>query len=72
MCYARILNVENVEGGTLMIHLAGKTLGLLAHRVIRSQVQARTSVRMHSVRAHVMPYHTVTLQDTHSSLDIYI
>ena len=36
---------------------------LTMHLVIRRQAQARASVRMHSVRAYVMPYHTVTLQN---------
>ena len=35
---------------------------LTMHLVIRRQAQAKASVRMHSVRAYVMPYHTVTLQ----------
>ena len=33
------------------------------HLVIRRQAQAKASVRMHSVRAYVMPYHIVTLQN---------
>ena len=36
---------------------------LTMHLVIRRQAQARASVRMHSVRAYVMPYHIVTLQN---------
>ena len=52
-----VLKEDNFEGGTLVAHPAGKTLGLSAHCVIRSQVQARTSVTMHSVGAHVIPSH---------------
>ena len=36
---------------------------LTMHLVIRRQAQARASVRMHSVRAYVMPYHIVNLQN---------
>ena len=36
---------------------------VMAHSAIRRQTQAKASVRMHSVRAHVMPYYTVTLQN---------
>ena len=31
MCYEGILNVDTLEGGNLVAHLAGKTLGLAAH-----------------------------------------
>ena len=46
MCYEGILNFCGSS--------SWKTLDLSAHWVIRSQVQARTSVRMHSVWAYVM------------------
>ena len=36
--------------------------GLSACRAIGRQVQARTSVRMNSVKAYVMPYHTVHIK----------
>ena len=36
---------------------------VLAHSPIRRQAQARASVRMHSVKAHVMPYNIVILQN---------
>ena len=36
---------------------------ILAHSAIRRQAQTRALIRMHLVRAHVMPYHTVTLQN---------
>ena len=36
---------------------------VLAHSAIHRQAQARASVRMHLVRAYVMPYHTITLQN---------
>ena len=36
---------------------------VLAHSAIRRQAQVRASVRMHLVRAHVMLYHTVILQN---------
>ena len=35
---------------------------VLAHSAICRQAQAGASVRMHSVKAHVMRYHIVTLQ----------
>ena len=41
----------------------------LAHSAIHRQSQARASVRMHSVRALVMPYHTVILQTCHTYMD---
>ena len=40
---------------------------VLAHSAIRRQAQARASVRMHSVKAHVLPYHIVTLQNNNRS-----
>ena len=43
------------SGATLATHQAGKTLGLSASSAISRQDQARSSVRMHSVRAIVMP-----------------
>ena len=67
--YEGILNVDNVEGGTLVAHPAGKMLGLSAHWVICRQGQAGPSVRMHSVKTNVMPYHTVIPQNHHSLLD---
>ena len=36
---------------------------VLGQSAICRQAQTRASVRMHSVRAHVMPYHTVILQN---------
>ena len=55
-----MFNEDNFEGGALLAHPAGKTLGLSAHEVIRRQGQAGPSVRMHSVKANEMPYHTLT------------
>ena len=46
--------------------------GSLEHMVICRQAQARASVRMRSVRAYVMPCHTITLQRKYSSLEMYI
>ena len=41
---------------------------VLAHSAIHRQAQAKASVRMHSVKAHGMPYHTVTLQNLNKSI----
>ena len=71
MGYKGIVYLEH-SGATFATHQAGKTLGLSACSAIRRQDQERSSVRMYSVRAIVMPYHTVTLHIEFSSLDIYI
>ena len=54
MGYKGIVYLE-YSGATLATHQAGKTLGLSASSAISRQDQARSSVRMHSVRAIVMP-----------------
>ena len=54
MCYKGIMYLQ-YSGATLASHQAGKTLGLSASSAISRQDQARSSVRMHSVRAIVMP-----------------
>ena len=54
MGYKGIVYLE-YSGATLATHQAGKTLGLSASSAISRQDQARSSVRMHSVRANVMP-----------------
>ena len=41
---------------------------VLAHSAIHRQAQAKASVMMHSVKAHWMPYHTVTLQNLYKSI----
>ena len=43
------------SGATLATHQGGKTFGLSASSAISRQDQTRSSVRMHSVRAVVMP-----------------
>ena len=52
--YKGIVYLE-YSGGTLATHQAGKTPGLSASSTISRQDQARSSVRMHSIRAIVMP-----------------
>ena len=54
MGYKGIMYLE-YSGATLASHQAGKTLGLSASSAISRQDQARSSVRMHSVRAIVLP-----------------
>ena len=51
-------------------HPAVKMLGLPVHWVNCRQGQAGPSVRMHSVKANVMPYYTVTHLELHSLFDI--
>ena len=52
--YKRIVYLEYSEA-TLATHQGGKTLGLTAISAISRQDQTRSSVRMHSARAVVMP-----------------
>ena len=54
MGYKGIVYLE-YSGATLETHQGGKTLGLSASSAISRQDQTRFSVRMHSVRAVVMP-----------------
>ena len=54
MGYKEIVYLEHT-GATLATHEAGKALGLSASSAISRQDQARSSVRMHLVRAIVMP-----------------
>ena len=54
MGYKGIVYLE-YSGATFATHQAGKALGLSASSAISRQDQARSSVRMHSVRAIVMP-----------------
>ena len=54
MGYKGIVYLEYSEA-TFATHQAGKVLGLSASSAISRQDQARSSVRMHSVRAIVMP-----------------
>ena len=61
--YEGNLKIDNFERETLVAHPARKVLGMSARWVICSQVKSRTSARMHSVRAHVMPSYTVTLRE---------
>ena len=70
--YEGILNVDIFEGWTLLAQPAGKTLGLSAHWVICRQGQAGPSVRMHLVKANVMPYQTVTPQIHHNLFGLII
>ena len=67
MCHMLCRNVDNFEGGALLAHPAGKTLGLSAHWVIHRQGLAGSSVRMHSVKVNVMlpPLKTITVCLTH-------
>ena len=71
MGYKGIVHLEYL-GATFATHKAGKTLGLSATSVISRQDQARSSVRMNSVRAIVLPKLYWTLHITFISLDIYI
>ena len=54
MGYKGIMYLEYSEA-TLANHQAGKTIGLSASSAISRQDPARSSVRMHSIRAIVMP-----------------
>ena len=54
MGYKGIVYLE-YSGATLETHQAGKTLGLSASSAISRKDQARSSVRMYSVRAIVLP-----------------
>ena len=58
MGYTRIVYLEHA-GANLAAHQAGIKLGLSACSAICRQDQAGPSVRIHSVRANVMPYHIV-------------
>ena len=71
MGYKGIVYLE-YSGATFATHQAGKALGLSASSAISRQDQARSSVRMHSVRAIVLPKLYCTLHIKFSSLDIYI
>ena len=66
----RNLDVDNFEEGTLLASPAQKTFNLSAHWFICRQGQAGPSVRMHSVKAIAMPYHTFTPQDHPRLFDI--
>ena len=58
---------RHFEEGTLVASPAGKMLvSPLNH------LQIRSGIRMHSVKANVMPYHTVTPHSHHSLFDIVI
>ena len=54
MGYKGIVYLE-YSGATFATHQAGKALGLSASSAISRQDQERSSVRMHSVRAIVLP-----------------
>ena len=60
------------SGATFATQQAVKALGLSASSAISRKDQARSSVRMHSVRVIVLPKLYCTLQFKYISLDIYI
>ena len=69
--YKGIVYLEH-SGATLATTQAVKTLGLSACLAIHRQDQARSFVRMHSVRAIVLPKLYCTPHIKLISLDIYI
>ena len=62
MGYTRIVYLEHA-GANLAAHQAGIKLGLSACSAICRQAQAKAPVGIHSVKAYVMPFHTVILQN---------
>ena len=71
MGYRGIVYLE-YSGATFATHQGGKSLGLSASSAISRQDQARSSVRMHLIRAIVLLKLYSTLNIKFSSLDIYI
>ena len=64
MCYEGILQEENFERQLEWLTRQENTESVSPLRHLQcSQDQARSSVRMLSNRAHVMPFHIATLQD---------
>ena len=58
-------NHSCILGGTIQNSCLAKFKARICQPIwaIHSQVQASTSVRMHSIKAFVMPHHIVTLQN---------